>query len=161
MAHEPRLTQALRQLLRTQRVAALGTCDADGKPFVSMVPFASAAEPPQLIIHVSRLAAHTGNLLRNPEVSLLIMQAEQPTHAVHDLPRVTVQGEARVLEPASAAGQSARAVYLARFPEAEMMTQLGDFCFIGIAIAQARHVAGFGAARNVDAEEMHRVLGAE
>ena len=46
MTHEPRLTQALRTLLQTQRVAALGTLDADGLPFVSMVPF--AVEPCRL-----------------------------------------------------------------------------------------------------------------
>ena len=40
MSHEPRLTQALRALLSAQRVAALGTLDDDGQPFVSMVPFA-------------------------------------------------------------------------------------------------------------------------
>ena len=36
MVHEPRLTQALRALLQSQRVAALGTINSDGTPLVSI-----------------------------------------------------------------------------------------------------------------------------
>jgi hypothetical protein len=76
MSHEPRLSQALRTLFATQRVAALGTLGEDGRPFVSMVPFAVEPASGQVVIHVSGLAAHTGNLQRHPQVSLLVMQAE-------------------------------------------------------------------------------------
>ncbi|MFZ2391934.1 pyridoxamine 5'-phosphate oxidase family protein [Rhodoferax sp.] len=38
--HEPRLNRALRELLQSQRIASLGTLNAEGGPFVSMVPFA-------------------------------------------------------------------------------------------------------------------------
>ena len=86
MTHEPRLTVALRSLLQTQRVAALGTLDSDGFPFVSMVPFA--------------------------------------------------------VVPASA----------------QPMTELGDIIFVGVAVQGARQVAGFGAARSLDAETMAEVL---
>ena len=40
MTHDSRLTQALRVLLHTRRVASLGTVGDDGTAFVSMVPFA-------------------------------------------------------------------------------------------------------------------------
>jgi len=75
MTHEPRLTIALRTLLQTQRVAALGTLNADGSPFVSMVPFAVEPASVQLVIHVSGLAGHTRNLQTTSHVSLLVMQA--------------------------------------------------------------------------------------
>jgi len=158
MAHEPRLTQALRLLLREHRIAALGTSDEQGSPFVSMVPFAMDAQHNQIVIHVSRLASHTGNLLRNPQVSLMVMQAERSGQPVHDLPRVSMQGVAQALVVDSPSAISARCAYLARFPEAEMMTQLGDFCFVGITISTTRQVAGFGAARAVDVEEMTHVV---
>src|SRR5450830_628006 len=87
--HEPRLSRDLRTLLNTQRVAALGTRDEDGLPFVSMVPFALEPHSPCLVIHVSGLAAHTRNLQTTPQVSLLVMQAEVPGEPVHALPRVT------------------------------------------------------------------------
>ena len=53
---------------------------------------------------------------------------------------------------------SARRAYLTRFPEAEPMTQLGDFMFVGIAVAGARQVAGFGAARSLDADAVAQAL---
>ena len=158
MAHEPRLSAALRQLIHTQRVGALGTLDASGVPFVSMVPFAVEPDAAQLIIHVSSLAAHTRNLQGEPRVSLLVMQSEAAGEPVHALPRVTLDGVAGVLVRDSVSWQRARSVYLTRFPDAEPMTELGDFMFVGIAVQGARQVAGFGTARSLDANAVAAVL---
>jgi putative heme iron utilization protein len=158
MPHESRLTVELRALLHSSRVAALGTLGDDGRPFVSMVPYALAPSLGCLVIHVSGLAAHTGNLLARPEVSLLVMRAEEAGQPVHALPRVTLDGLASVLESGSEAWQACRAAYVARFPEAEFMTQLGDFRFVAIAPSAARQIAGFGAARSIDAQELKRAL---
>jgi putative heme iron utilization protein len=158
MSHEPRLTTALRSLLNTQRVAALGTLGEDKRAFVSMVPFAVDRTLAALVIHVSGLAAHTRNVQDTPQVSVLVMQAEVVTEPVHALPRVTLEGDARVLEPNSPDWISARTAYLERFPDVEFMTQLGDFRFVAIALTGAQQVAGFGAARAVDADELRQVL---
>lgn len=158
MPHEPRLTTALRTLLHTHRVAALGTLGEDGNVSVSMVPFAMDATTGSLVIHVSGLAAHTRNLQAAPRVSVMVMQAEVPVELVHALPRVTLDGMAQVLPVDSPQWASARAAYLARFPDVEFMTQLGDFRFVAITVQGARQVAGFGAARSIDAEEMEQVL---
>lgn len=156
--HEPRLSRDLRTLLNTQRVAALGTLGEDGLPFVSMVPFALEPGSACMVIHVSGLAAHTRNLQLTPQVSLLVMQAEVAGEPVHALPRVTLIGKATVLERDSAAWLEGRQAYLARFPEAEPMTRLGDFMFVAIHLTGARQVAGFGAARSLDAETIQSVL---
>lgn len=158
MPHEPRLTRDLRTLLATQRVAALGTLGEDGLPFVSMVPYALEPSSPCLVIHVSALAVHTRNLQAAPRVSLLVMRAEVAGEPVHALPRVTLQGEATVLQPGSAAWADGRMAYLARFPEAAPMTQLDDFMFVAIHLLGARQIAGFGAARSLDANEAAAVL---
>ena len=157
-AHETRLNRALRQLLHTQRVAALGTLSGEGKPFVSMVPFAIEPDSAKLIIHVSLLAPHTRNLLSAPAVSMMVMQAEAPGEPVHALPRVSLDGTAARLKPDSATWQAAKSVYLARFPDAEMMTRLGDFSFFAITVSEARHVAGFGSARPLEPEDLASVL---
>jgi putative heme iron utilization protein len=156
--HESRLDRELRSLLLGQRVAALGTLCEDGAPLVSMVPY--AIEPTQgcLVIHVSGLAAHTRNLQAAPAVSLLVMRAEVPGEPVHALPRVTLEGRAKPLVPASPDWQACRTAYLKRFPDAEPMTQLADFMFIAIHVGAARQVAGFGAARSIDEQELARVL---
>ncbi len=158
MPHEPRLTHALRSLLTRQRVAALGTLGADSFPFVSMVPFAIETTSAQVVIHVSGLAAHSRNLQTTPNVSLLVMQPEVASEPVHALPRVTLEGLASVLPRGSTEWTLARDAYLARFPDAEPMTELGDFMFVGITVHGARQVAGFGAARSLDAETIAQVL---
>lgn len=152
------LTQALRALLTTQRVAALGTLDDEGRPFVSMVPYALDPCSPSLLIHVSALACHTHNLQARPQVSLLVMQPELAGEPVHALPRVTLEGLAMVLEPETPAWNIGRTAYLERFPEAQPMTQLADFRFVAIQVRSARQVAGFGAARSLDAMEVRNVL---
>lgn len=159
--HEPRLSRALRLMLNTQRVASLGTLNADGSPFVSMVPFAIEPESACLIIHVSLLAPHTRNLLDRPTVSVMVMQPEAASEPVHALPRVSIDGKATRLSTESDARLAARAAYLARFPEAEPMTQLGDFSFVAIQPMSARQVAGFGSARSIDTEDFVALLKTE
>jgi heme iron utilization protein len=161
MTHEPRLTHALRELLNTRRVAALGTLDArdPAQPFVSMVPFARLGAQACLVIHVSALAAHTRNLRAHPQVSLLLTAADADHEPVHALPRVTLDAVAQLPERDDPVWTVARNAYLARFPEAAPMTELGDFMFVLLRPTGARQVAGFGAARNVDAAELALVLG--
>jgi putative heme iron utilization protein len=91
-------------------------------------------------------------------VSLMIMMPETPEKSVHDLPRVTLQGRAAVLQRGSNEWQVSKTAYLSRYPDVEHMTELGDFQFVAIEIQSARHVAGFGAARTVDFEELNQVL---
>lgn len=159
MLHESRLTLELRALLHARRVAALGTLGEDGNPFVSMVPYALEPSLGCIVIHVSGLAAHTGNLQARPSVSLLVMQAEVQGEPVHALPRVTLDGRAQVLEAGTLAWETCQAAYVKRFPEAQFMTQLGDFRFVAIALNGARQVAGFGAARFIDEDEVRLALG--
>jgi putative heme iron utilization protein len=159
MTHEPRLMRELRNLLATNRVAALGTTQDDGTPFVSMVPFAVERQLCCLVIHVSGLAAHTRYLQARSQVSLLVMVAETPGNSVHDLPRVTLKGHASVPVRGSAEWDACKVAYVERYPDVEHMTELGDFRFVAINVDSARHVSGFGAARTVDAEELKLVLG--
>jgi putative heme iron utilization protein len=156
---EHRLTRELRALLHRRRTAALGTVSAEGDPFVSMVPYAIDTEARELVLHVSGLAAHTGHMAAHPRVSLLVVHEEAAGEPVHALPRVTLLAEARACAPGSADARAARQAYLARFPEAGPMTQLGDFRFVRLRVLGARQVAGFGAARSLGADEVRQALG--
>jgi putative heme iron utilization protein len=148
----------LRAMLDTQRVASLGTLNAEGGPFVSMVPYAIEPNAACLVIHVSLLAPHTRNLLSNPAVSMMVMQPEVAGEPVHALPRLSMDGTAARLKPDSPSWLAARNVYLARFPEAEPMTLMGDFNFVAIFPTGARQVAGFGTARPLEAEDLASLL---
>lgn len=156
--HVSRLTQALRALLQAQRAAALGTRGDDGHPQVSMVPYAVLGGHGALVIHVSGLAAHTGNLQRHPQASLMVMQAETPDEPVHALPRVSFQVEAEELTATHPWHPLARQAYLARFPEAEPMTELPDFRWVVLHVRSARQIAGFGAARTVGSDDLRQAL---
>lgn len=158
LPHDSRLNHHLRALLAQQRVAALGTLDNDGAPFVSMVPFALDPASATLVIHVSLLAPHTRHMLARPQVSVLVMQPETDGAPVLALPRVSFQGVARALGVDSESWSKARQAYLARFPEAEPMTHFGDFSFMGLTLNAARQVSGFGAARSLDAKEVAAVV---
>ena len=116
---EHSLTTALRALLWSRRTAALGTRDERGDPFVSMVPYAIDSASQEAILHVSALAAHTGNMRRWPHVSLLVCAPDVDGEPVHALPRVTLDALARTAEPGSEEAISARHAYLTRFPEAD------------------------------------------
>jgi len=159
MTHLPRLGRALRALLQARRTVALGTLGAqDGAPFVSMAPYAIDTAQRCLVIHVSGLAAHTANMAAHPRVSVLVAAGETDGAPVHDLPRVTLEGVARTPAPGSPEHACARAAYLGRFPDAEMMTELPDFRFVTITVTSARQVAGFGSARSVAPEELAQIL---
>jgi heme iron utilization protein len=156
--HDSRLNQSLRALLTHHRVAALATLDDEGAPFVSMVPFAIDPVNATLVIHVSRLAPHTHQMLARPKVSMLVMQPEVEDTSVLALPRVTLQGTAEVIAVDDERWPGAQQAYLARFPQAEPMTHFGDFMFMGVKVSTARHVGGFGAARSLNASEVAAVL---
>jgi putative heme iron utilization protein len=155
---EHSLTRALGSLLQARRTAALGTLDEQGNPFVSMVPFAIDTTSLELVLHVSALASHTGNMQRSPRVSLLVCAPETSGEPVHALPRVTLDAVALAIAPGSAEAALARQAYLGRFPEAQPMTALGDFRFVRLQVLGARQVAGFGAARSLAPDEVRRAL---
>lgn len=158
MGNESGLNQALQRLIHTQRTATLGTLDAAGEVSLSRVPFAVDPHGGTLIIHISALAAHTAHLQRHPRASLLIGAPETADAPVHALPRVSIDVRA---EPFFDDAQAlhAKTCYLRRFPEAEPMTQLGDFRFVRLQPLTARHVAGFGAARSLDVPALAPLLG--
>lgn len=152
------LTRALGQLLRDRRVASLATLDPEGLPQLSLVPFAIDAGARALVIHVSTLAAHTAALLREPRAALMVHEEAPDQGPVHALHRVALQVQARMVSPADPASDHLRELYLARFPEARPITELGDFRFVRLEPVGARQVAGFGAARSLNADEIGQAL---
>jgi putative heme iron utilization protein len=135
--------QALVKLVLDQRVASLGTLH-DDRPFVSLVAYATADDLSAFFIHVSRLALHTNDLLRDPRVALMVAEPDRPSHNPLALARLSVSGEAEPLSADDPGHDEARSLYLARHPTAALNFQLGDFFLVRIRPASARFVAGFG-----------------
>ena len=150
------LTNVLRRLIHDRMTAALGTLH-QGVPFVSMVPYAVARDG-SFILHVSRLAAHTLDMLDNPEVSLLITESEASEKMPQALARVTVEGRAEMLDRESETSTDAREVYLSRFPDAAPLFEFSDFNIFIVRPMSARVIAGFGQAVTITSEDFADVL---
>lgn len=149
----------LHALLHRQPVAALATLHR-GEPAVSMVPFALLPAGAGFVIHVSRLATHTADLLAHPGVALLVTGAPADAPTPLALPRASIQGRARACPPESAEYSSARAAYLAKLPDAQELFSFADFMLIVIEPEALRFVAGFGRAMSLTGERLRDLLAA-
>jgi hypothetical protein len=156
---DPSIAPALRALLKTQRIASLGTLH-EGEPHVSMVPFAVLPRGPDFVIHVSTLAAHTGDMLANARASLLVIAAEEEGIAPQARARITIQGEALQIPHASAIYPEAREAYVRRFPESAQTFALTDFSLFAIHPRLCRFVGGFAQARSLTADGLATILAA-
>jgi hypothetical protein len=150
-------TQALRHLLQSRRIASLGTIH-EGKPYVSMVPFALLPEGSGLVIHVSQLSPHTKDMLENPQVSLLVVAQEAPDAPAPALARVTIQGRAEPFTASAPGYDPAREAYLERFPEALDILELPDFSLFAIWPISVRFIAGFAQALTLSPEHFAAAL---
>lgn len=148
----------LRELLRGQEVGALGTLHR-GEPFVSMVPYALLPQG-ELVIHVSRLATHTKDMLAHGAVSVLVLDERRADVPPQALARATVQGKAQPCAPGDALYEAARQAYLGRFPLSEDMFGFADFSLFLIAPRSLRYVGGFAQAWSVTAQEYAALMAA-
>jgi heme iron utilization protein len=147
-------------LVRNSRVAALGTLH-DGAPFVSMVLTAPDPTHSAWFLHVSRLAGHTQDLLKDGRVSLMLAMPDAGGTDPQQLARLTLTGEATEMSDGSAEENSAKEIYLAKFPHmAEIVDQLGDFSFWVVRPKSARFVGGFARAFTLDADGLRREIAA-
>ena len=130
-------------LIRGQRYGALGTL-REGAPFVSMVAYAAEPDFGGLLLHLSRLAPHTRQILADPRASLLICERDDGREDVQTLARITLVGAATPISRDEHA--QARERYLARLPAAAPLFDFPDFWLFRLAPQEARYVGGFARA---------------
>ena len=147
----------LQRLLQAQRLAALATLHR-GEPAASMVPFALLTGCGSALIHVSRLATHSKDMLEQPAVALLILAEAQAGDNPLARPRLSLKGRALPCPLDSPRYAAARAAYLERLPEAQELFSFPDFSLFLIEPLSARFVAGFGRAYALTAERWRAVL---
>jgi len=147
----------LRALLSASSVASLATLH-DGAPAVSLTPWAPAADGSAILVHVSRLAQHTGDMLADRRVAVMVAEPESEGKLAQALPRVMLHGVARELDRESDEYEAGKAAYLSRHPRSEMTFGLGDFSLVAIDPRTVRFVAGFGRAFDVELEELASAL---
>ena len=144
--------QKARALLAAESVGVLSTISVHraGFPYGSVTPYALSARGAPLLL-LSRLAAHTKNLLADPRASLFVgdrSAAEDPQAGA----RISLLGRLALLPTAEEA--DARARYLAVWPRAADYLALGDFSFWRLDVEEARLIAGFGEIRWLDGKNL-------
>ena len=143
----------LKRLLVERRLLSLAVV-ADAKPVAGLLPFAATEDFAALIVHASRLARHAAGLRDGAPFDALIHAGEEAAEDPLAVPRVTLQGHVRFLPPESPEAASARSLYLAKLPSAEMVLELGGFRFCRLELEEGRLVAGFGQAFTVSRETL-------
>ena len=153
-------SRLLGALVRSRSVAALATLHG-GRPFASMIPYALWHGDDgrlRFVTHVSRLSAHTRDMLESPDACLLITAPEPggtdaaiPPQA---LPRVSVPVTAEFVGAEHPDHAALEAAYLGRFPFAAEWFALGDFSIVSFEPAAARFVAGFARAMTVSPAQL-------
>ena len=135
----------LAQLIRANRWAALATLH-ERAPFASMVAYAPEADFSGFLLHLSRLAPHTRNLLADPRASLVISEPDAGGDDPQTLARVSIQGTVVELTRGSSDYTDARERYLEHLPMAEQLFGFGDFMLFRLLPADARYTGGFARA---------------
>ena len=137
----------LKRLLTKERTAHLATLRG-GAPMASMTLYLPEAGFASFLVHVSRLAWHTQDMMQDARVALSVSETDDGRADPFTLMRVTVRGEALQLE------QGPKDAWLARFPEQAINFTLADFSFWRIEPRDARFVEGFGRIHNLSATEL-------
>ena len=148
MPMQPEQLAAMRRLLDEQRVLSLALV-VDEAPVIGLLPFAATAGYRALVVHASRLARHTRGLRQGAGFDALIHEPVVPGVDPLQVKRLTLRGEVLAIEEETPTHAQFRAAYLAKFPEAEPITRLGDFAFFVLRVTGGRLVTGFGGAANV------------
>jgi len=139
-------------LLTSTRWAALGTVNEVGTPHVSNV--ACAIGEGRLLIHVSNLAAHTGNLISKPVFSLLLSEPDSPEQTDPQLlARLTISGTAEAIPRNSTDFSAAAQRHITQFPESEMRFGFADFYLIKLIPESGNFVGGFAKAVRLKGEK--------
>ena len=158
--YESRLDHELQAILLGQRVAALGTLQSDGKPYVSMVPYAIEPVSGRVVLQVATLAPHAEHMRYDPRVSLLVIATEPTDLPPGTQPRLTLEGRAEFLQNGSAEWQVCRSAFIDRYPDSGPLNAMLEFDFIALRLSVARQVSGFGTTRNVPGDLLQPLLAA-
>lgn len=144
MSRNPQATLGL--LLDKVQTLQLATLDAAGEPAISYAPFVQD-QAGNFYIFVSGLASHTQDILRHPQVAVMLVEDEQEARQIFARTRASYRCEVEVVAREEVAfGQMLDAME-ARFSNVvSLLRGLGDFVLFRLKPQTGRFVMGFGQA---------------
>ena len=143
-----------------QRWAALGTRAANAEqiePYVSWVGFLVLPDLSGLVMHLSRLAPHTRNLLAHGRASLSVSEADGGVVNPQELARMSVRGNVLELARDDVNYAALKTAYIERFPESEMLFEFADFSLFILKPDECRYVEGFASTHRFKSEQLRDI----
>lgn len=137
-----------REFLASRRSLFLATVGSDGLADASYAPFVEYERA--FFIFISDLTAHTRNLRRNPDASILLAADEQDTEQSYTRLRVSFSCHAEFLSRESPLTQTVLPMFKQKFgPIIDTLTQLADFHMCRLLAKRGTFVKGFGQAYQI------------
>lgn len=109
------------------------------------------------LLHLSRLAAHTRNLLHDARASLVVTQPDRGEGDPQTLARVSIQGKVIALSRDDEEFSAARAIYIHRLPVSELLFGFKDFILFRLQPIEARYIGGFARAYTLDGKQLQKI----
>jgi putative heme iron utilization protein len=138
------------------RSLQLATSDCTGKPEASYAPF--IREGYTFYIYVSRLSTHTGNLLQNPQASILFISDERDTKQIFARQRLTLTAMAQEIPRDSVQWEEKLAVFAEEFGEImQVLKPMQDFHLFALKVSGGNYVRGFAQAYRLSGEDLSTI----
>ncbi|BBB28970.1 conserved hypothetical protein [Neptunomonas japonica JAMM 1380] len=139
--------EACLELLRSCGSLQLATVDKNGMPHVSYAPFIRQNE--HFFIFVSQLASHTEHLKDKPNASIMIIKDEAGCRNLFARERCIVEVSTEALAP-DTTGSILDQMEVELGTTMALLRTLPDFVLFKLTAVEARYIAGFGKAFELD-----------
>lgn len=145
------------KILQEVRVSSLSVL-IEGKPYVSLLPFAIQTDNNAAIVHASNMAKHSAGMSMDAPFSLLINYPDTPDSNPMALPRLSIQGNVLTLDKNSNEYDKSKNIYLTKFPDSRQFFDFGDFNLYQLNFKTARYVADFGHVYNLTTDSFKALV---
>ncbi len=145
--------QALQELLASHQTLLLSSASITGIPDISYAPFVRD-EAGCFYIFISELAAHTDNLLTNPQVSVMFVRPESESNNLFARERAIFDCSVKEIERNDDCYSTQLNALQTKFGEiVGVLRSLSDFHLFALTPISGRTVAGFGQAYTINVRD--------
>ncbi len=135
-------------LLESKKTLLMTTMNADGEPEMSYSPYLRDGQ--DLYVFISELAAHTQNLMANPQAGVMFIADESVSQNLFARERLIYQCRSEVVEQSALKGVLLNQMQAKFGNIMKMLRSLPDFHLLRLQPYRGRYVVGFGKAFDID-----------
>jgi heme iron utilization protein len=152
------IQEAYQTFTKQFQSAVISTVSKDGVPNASYAPFVMD-DMKNIYIYVSGLSTHTQNLNAVPIASVLFIEDESKTQQIFARRRLNYECTASLVQSSTAKWIQTVSTFESRFGNIiQLLRDLPDFRIFQLAPTAGRFVVGFGAAYDVDANDLNQLI---